>query len=310
MGSWVAERGVPCPAPLDWADARVVDRCRRSPGRSRHRRGGPHRRHRRPASGRRGRLRRGTRRGTRHPRVRAPGTGAIRRARRRRHARRRLRLRARRLRRCDALVRGAGPRGADARRPGADRRRCRHLRPDRRRRGGPARRRRGLRGLRERTTRTGPHGKGRCGYRSDRRPVPRRGPPRRHRDRLDPGRRPHRRRVDRRQRLRRPPPGREAAGRGPLAEGRWPEDFGATTNTTIGVLATNARLDKTGCLLLAQGGHGGIARAIEPSHTLVDGDALVALSCGDLAAPPDQVRALGARAVHDAILAVLDREAP
>jgi L-aminopeptidase/D-esterase-like protein len=102
---------------------------------------------------------------------------------------------------------------------------------------------------------------------------------------------------------------RYEAGSAP-AEGRWPEDFGATTNTTIGVLATNARLDKTGCLLLAQGGHGGIARAIEPSHTLVDGDALVALSCGELAAPPDQVRALGARAVYDAILAVLDREAP
>jgi L-aminopeptidase/D-esterase-like protein len=86
---------------------------------------------------------------------------------------------------------------------------------------------------------------------------------------------------------------------------RWPSEADLGTNTTIGVLATNARLDKTGCFLLAQSGHGGIARAIEPSHTLVDGDALVALSCGEVAAPLDQVRALGARAVAAAIRSVL-----
>jgi L-aminopeptidase/D-esterase-like protein len=95
-------------------------------------------------------------------------------------------------------------------------------------------------------------------------------------------------------------------GERPLDQVRWPDSFEATTNTTIGVLATNARLDKTGCLLLAQSGHGGIARAIEPAHTMVDGDALVALSCGDLPAPREQVRALGARAVTAAIESVLD----
>jgi L-aminopeptidase/D-esterase-like protein len=74
---------------------------------------------------------------------------------------------------------------------------------------------------------------------------------------------------------------------------RWPSETDLRANTTIGVLATNARLGKTGCLLLAQSGHGGIARAIEPSHTLVD-------------APLDQVRALGARAVAGAIHSVLE----
>jgi L-aminopeptidase/D-esterase-like protein len=48
--------------------------------------------------------------------------------------------------------------------------------------------------------------------------------------------------------------------------------------TTIGVVATNARLDKTGCLLLAQSAHDGMARALEPVHTTVDGDAVVAVS--------------------------------
>ncbi len=39
------------------------------------------------------------------------------------------------------------------------------------------------------------------------------------------------------------------------------------TNTTIGVVATNARLDKIGCLIVAQGGHDGMARALFPPHT-------------------------------------------
>jgi L-aminopeptidase/D-esterase-like protein len=92
---------------------------------------------------------------------------------------------------------------------------------------------------------------------------------------------------------------------GSLTAARWPSGGDLGTNTTIGVLATNARLDKTGCFLLAQSGHGGIARAIEPSHTMVDGDALVALSCGEVEAPLDQVRALGARVVAAAIRTAL-----
>ena len=38
-------------------------------------------------------------------------------------------------------------------------------------------------------------------------------------------------------------------------------------NTTIGVVATNARLDKVGCLVVAQGGHDGLARSLVPAHT-------------------------------------------
>ena len=47
-------------------------------------------------------------------------------------------------------------------------------------------------------------------------------------------------------------------------------------STTIGVIATNARLTKGECLLVAQSGHDGLARALEPAHTAFDGDALVA----------------------------------
>ncbi|MDQ6616280.1 MAG: P1 family peptidase [Actinomycetota bacterium] len=74
-------------------------------------------------------------------------------------------------------------------------------------------------------------------------------------------------------------------------------------NTTIGVVATNATLDKVGCLLVAQSGHDGMARALEPAHSTVDGDAIVAAAVGGVGAPLDQVRTLAARVVEDAIRA-------
>jgi L-aminopeptidase/D-esterase-like protein len=58
----------------------------------------------------------------------------------------------------------------------------------------------------------------------------------------------------------------------------------ALTNTTIGVVATNARLDKLGCQLVAQGAHDGLARAVFPAHTSADGDAFVAAATGEVEA--------------------------
>jgi L-aminopeptidase/D-esterase-like protein len=77
-------------------------------------------------------------------------------------------------------------------------------------------------------------------------------------------------------------------------------------NTTIGVVVTNARLDKGGCLLVAQGGHDGYARALEPVHASVDGDAVVACATGAVdGVSADRVRLLAARAVESAIRPVL-----
>lgn len=73
------------------------------------------------------------------------------------------------------------------------------------------------------------------------------------------------------------------------------------TNTTIGVIATNARLDKPGCLVVAQGGHEGYGRSLVPAHTRVDGDALVACATGEVDAPVDRVRLLAVAAVERAI---------
>jgi L-aminopeptidase/D-esterase-like protein len=86
----------------------------------------------------------------------------------------------------------------------------------------------------------------------------------------------------------------------------WPDGLsGAFENTTIGVVATNANLDKVGCLLTAQSAHDGLARALEPAHATVDGDAIVAAAVGGVDAPLERVRLLAARAVEDGIRAAV-----
>jgi L-aminopeptidase/D-esterase-like protein len=88
----------------------------------------------------------------------------------------------------------------------------------------------------------------------------------------------------------------------PEAPGVGPDHpFG---NTTIGLVATDAALDKVGCHLLAQAAHDGLARAVVPSHTRVDGDAFVAAATGSVAGGPDldQLRAAAASVVTRAIL--------
>jgi len=54
----------------------------------------------------------------------------------------------------------------------------------------------------------------------------------------------------------------------------------AGSNTTIGVIMTDARLDKAQAQRLAQVGHDGLARTIRPVHTPMDGDTLFALATG------------------------------
>jgi len=84
------------------------------------------------------------------------------------------------------------------------------------------------------------------------------------------------------------------------------ENTTAFEHTTIGVVATNATLDKAACLLVAQSGHDGMARALEPVHATVDGDALVAAAVGGVVAPLDQVRFLAARAIEDAVRSAVE----
>ena len=85
---------------------------------------------------------------------------------------------------------------------------------------------------------------------------------------------------------------------------RRPPEQAYGESTTIGVVVTNARLDKVGCLLVAQGGHDGMARALFPPHTGADGDALVCAATGAVPAAVDLVRALALLAVERAIRSV------
>lgn len=75
----------------------------------------------------------------------------------------------------------------------------------------------------------------------------------------------------------------------------------AFANTTIGVIATNAALTKGECLLVAQSGHDGMGRALSPTHSTADGDALIAAATGIVAAEVEPVRSLAAVAVERAI---------
>ncbi|HEX4904683.1 MAG TPA: P1 family peptidase [Acidimicrobiales bacterium] len=88
----------------------------------------------------------------------------------------------------------------------------------------------------------------------------------------------------------------------------WPRDEAEAafrtadgSNTIVGVILTNAILTKADCLVVAQGGHDGIARTVHPPHTSVDGDAIVAAATGQVEARTDRVRALAVSAFSAAI---------
>ncbi len=71
------------------------------------------------------------------------------------------------------------------------------------------------------------------------------------------------------------------AERAALAAATAPPSSGpAALNTTIGVVATTARLSKAECTKVAGVAHDGMARAIRPVHSMFDGDTVFALATG------------------------------
>lgn len=73
-------------------------------------------------------------------------------------------------------------------------------------------------------------------------------------------------------------------------------------NTTIGIVLTNARFDKTQLCKIASMTHNGYARSIRPVHTTADGDSIYAMSVGEVAADQDMVGSLAAQVMSEAIL--------
>lgn len=72
-------------------------------------------------------------------------------------------------------------------------------------------------------------------------------------------------------------------------------------NTVIGVVATNAKLSKAHTHKVAQMSHDGIARAVNPAHTMFDGDTMYALATGEIPANATLVGAYAAEVVAQAI---------
>jgi L-aminopeptidase/D-esterase-like protein len=75
-------------------------------------------------------------------------------------------------------------------------------------------------------------------------------------------------------------------------------------NTTLGVVATNAALNKTQATRVAQMAQDGFARAIAPVHTASDGDLIFTLATGMQTGSPDvsHIGMLAADVVAEAIV--------
>ena len=88
-------------------------------------------------------------------------------------------------------------------------------------------------------------------------------------------------------------------------DGWDPGSAPAGTNTTIGVVVTNAELTVTQANRLAAVAHDGIARAVRPAHTMYDGDTIFCLATGTEAAPYDAIEWLAPKLVARAIVAAV-----
>ena len=78
--------------------------------------------------------------------------------------------------------------------------------------------------------------------------------------------------------------------------------FAVRSNTTIGVVATNAKLAKTQATKVAQMAQDGVAQAVRPAHTMYDGDTIFALSTGEVEADVTTVGAFAAEIMAQAIV--------
>jgi L-aminopeptidase/D-esterase-like protein len=86
-----------------------------------------------------------------------------------------------------------------------------------------------------------------------------------------------------------------------LKEG-YGDSVNPTNHTTIGVVATNALLTKEQTNKMAQAAHDGMARAINPCHTMLDGDTIFALSIGNKQGNLATIDAVAANVMQRAII--------
>ncbi|SFA86138.1 L-aminopeptidase/D-esterase [Poseidonocella pacifica] len=92
--------------------------------------------------------------------------------------------------------------------------------------------------------------------------------------------------------------GQEFGGIGPASH--YPKTIktklgGQGANTTIAIVATDAALTQAQCTRVATAAHDGMARALLPSHTPLDGDLIFAVSTGsrEVQTPPEDLLLIG-----------------
>ncbi len=88
-----------------------------------------------------------------------------------------------------------------------------------------------------------------------------------------------------------------AADYGRRREEALADDADAPVNTTIGVVATNARLSKAQANKMAAAAQDGVALAVRPAHLMSDGDTMFALATGKSEVEVDANRLLAAAAL-------------
>ncbi len=81
-------------------------------------------------------------------------------------------------------------------------------------------------------------------------------------------------------------------------------------NTVIAVVATNAKFDKAQATKVAQMAHDGLARAVRPAHTMLDGDTIFALATGQKKADVSTVGAYAAEVLAQAIVRAVQAAKP
>ena len=92
--------------------------------------------------------------------------------------------------------------------------------------------------------------------------------------------------------------------------GRTVLGFISRENTAIGIVATNAKLNKEQINKVAQMAQDGLARTVCPAHTMLDGDTIFALATGEKKADVNIVGAFAAEVFAQAVLRAVRTAAP
>ena len=83
-----------------------------------------------------------------------------------------------------------------------------------------------------------------------------------------------------------------------------------SSNTTIGIVVTNAKLTKSQATKVASMAHNGYARTMRPAHSMVDGDTIFAVATGEVESGTSVVGMLSARVVERAVIRAVKLAAP